>query len=163
MESMCLQNVSQLVSQCQKQTDVEAGFLLWLICDLCQMKMLHWVYVFCYSDSDHISWRAHCLITIHEPSPLCVQPHEFDECRFDISVNDSVWYLRAEDPEHRLQWIESIELHKVSGISFLFLQHKFSGLLLLASFCTLVWLSYRTCDKVVHGSLPACKRAAFSW
>lgn len=46
--------------------------------------------------------------------PLSVQPHEFDECRFDVSVNDSVWYLRAEDPEHRLQWIESIELHKVS-------------------------------------------------
>lgn len=44
-----------------------------------------------------------------------LQPHEFDECRFDISVNDSVWYLRAEDPEHRLQWIESIELHKVSS------------------------------------------------
>ncbi|CAB1322079.1 unnamed protein product, partial [Coregonus sp. 'balchen'] len=39
-------------------------------------------------------------------------PHEFDECRFDISVNDSVWYLRAEDPEHRHQWIDSIELHK---------------------------------------------------
>lgn len=61
-----------------------------------------------------------CLITPHEPSPLPLQPHEFDECRIDISVNDSVWYLRAEDPEHRLQWIESIELHKVSrtGSSF---------------------------------------------
>lgn len=42
------------------------------------------------------------------------QPHEFDECRLDMSVNDSVWYLRAQDPEHRHQWIESIELHKVS-------------------------------------------------
>uniref|UniRef100_A0A672HMT2 Sesquipedalian n=1 Tax=Salarias fasciatus TaxID=181472 RepID=A0A672HMT2_SALFA len=46
---------------------------------------------------------------------LSVQPHEFDECRFDISVNDSVWYLRAEDPEHRLQWIDSIELHKAES------------------------------------------------
>lgn len=54
----------------------------------------------------------------HMSSPPSVQPHEFDECRFDISVNDSVWYLRAEDPEHRLQWIESIELHKVSGSTF---------------------------------------------
>ncbi|CAI5650545.1 unnamed protein product [Oreochromis niloticus] len=43
------------------------------------------------------------------------KPHEFDECRFDVSVNDSVWYLRAEDPEHRLQWIESIELHKAES------------------------------------------------
>lgn len=60
-------------------------------------------------------------VTINKPSPLSVQPHEFDECRFDISVNDSVWYLRAEDPEHRSQWIESIELHKVSRICFSFL------------------------------------------
>ncbi|KAG7278325.1 hypothetical protein CRUP_029930 [Coryphaenoides rupestris] len=45
-------------------------------------------------------------------SKAIITPHEFDECRFDISVNDSVWYLRAEDPEHRLHWIESIELHK---------------------------------------------------
>ncbi|XP_029365603.1 collagen type IV alpha-3-binding protein isoform X4 [Echeneis naucrates] len=48
-------------------------------------------------------------------SKAVITPHEFDECRFDISVNDSVWYLRAEDPEHRLQWIESIELHKAES------------------------------------------------
>ncbi|KAM8866333.1 ceramide transfer protein-like isoform X3 [Synchiropus splendidus] len=48
-------------------------------------------------------------------SKAVIMPHEFDECRFDISVNDSVWYLRAEDPEHRLQWIESIELHKAES------------------------------------------------
>ncbi|KAB0341406.1 hypothetical protein FD754_018332, partial [Muntiacus muntjak] len=39
-------------------------------------------------------------------------PHDFDECRFDISVNDSVWYLRAQDPDHRQQWIDAIEQHK---------------------------------------------------
>uniref|UniRef100_A0A674PAS8 Ceramide transfer protein n=1 Tax=Takifugu rubripes TaxID=31033 RepID=A0A674PAS8_TAKRU len=48
-------------------------------------------------------------------SKAVITPHEFDECRFDISVNDSLWYLRAEDPEHRLQWIESIELHKAES------------------------------------------------
>ncbi|XP_063752707.1 ceramide transfer protein-like isoform X1 [Eleginops maclovinus] len=48
-------------------------------------------------------------------SKAVITPHEFDECRFDMSVNDSVWYLRAEDPEHRLQWIESIELHKAES------------------------------------------------
>uniref|UniRef100_A0A3Q3QKC9 Ceramide transfer protein n=1 Tax=Monopterus albus TaxID=43700 RepID=A0A3Q3QKC9_MONAL len=48
-------------------------------------------------------------------SKAVITPHEFDECRFDISVNDSVWYLRAQDPEHRLQWIESIELHKAES------------------------------------------------
>ncbi|KAF7642886.1 hypothetical protein LDENG_00249100, partial [Lucifuga dentata] len=42
----------------------------------------------------------------------CNPVHEFDECRLDVSVNDSVWYLRAQDPEHRHQWIDSIELHR---------------------------------------------------
>uniref|UniRef100_S4RXN9 Ceramide transporter 1b n=1 Tax=Petromyzon marinus TaxID=7757 RepID=S4RXN9_PETMA len=42
-----------------------------------------------------------------------LQPHEFDECRFDISVNDSVWYFRAEDPQHRQMWVEALEHHKL--------------------------------------------------
>ncbi|KAK3729093.1 hypothetical protein RRG08_005466 [Elysia crispata] len=41
-----------------------------------------------------------------------VSPHQFDECRFDVSVNDSVWYLRASNPEERQTWIDAIELHK---------------------------------------------------
>ncbi|XP_041754515.1 ceramide transfer protein isoform X1 [Coregonus clupeaformis] len=45
-------------------------------------------------------------------SKAVITPLEFDECRLDISVNDSVWYLRAIDPEHRHQWINSIELHR---------------------------------------------------
>ncbi|XP_035480655.1 ceramide transfer protein isoform X2 [Scophthalmus maximus] len=45
-------------------------------------------------------------------SKAVITPHEFDECRLDISVNDSVWYMRAQDPEHRHQWIDSIELHR---------------------------------------------------
>lgn len=49
---------------------------------------------------------------IADHSHFVFQPHEFDECRFDISVNDSVWYLRAQDPDHRQRWIDSIEQHK---------------------------------------------------
>ena len=30
-----------------------------------------------------------------------VTPHEFDELRFDVSVNDCVWYLRATTIEDR--------------------------------------------------------------
>ncbi|XP_051536908.1 ceramide transfer protein-like isoform X2 [Myxocyprinus asiaticus] len=48
-------------------------------------------------------------------SKAVITPHEFDECRLDISVNDSVWYLRAQDPEHRNQWIDSIELHRAES------------------------------------------------
>lgn len=48
-------------------------------------------------------------------SKAVITAHEFDECRLDISVNDSVWYLRALDTEHRAQWIESIELHRADS------------------------------------------------
>eukprot|EP00076_Gallus_gallus_P014360 XP_015133121.1 collagen type IV alpha-3-binding protein isoform X2 [Gallus gallus] len=46
-------------------------------------------------------------------SKAVITPHDFDECRFDISVNDSVWYLRAQDPDHRQQWVDAIEQHKM--------------------------------------------------
>ncbi|XP_052448101.1 ceramide transfer protein isoform X1 [Carassius gibelio] len=48
-------------------------------------------------------------------SKAVITPHEFDECRFDISVNDSIWYLRAEYPLLRQQWIDTIELHKTES------------------------------------------------
>uniref|UniRef100_A0A8C2HRU3 Ceramide transfer protein n=1 Tax=Cyprinus carpio TaxID=7962 RepID=A0A8C2HRU3_CYPCA len=48
-------------------------------------------------------------------SKAVITPHEFDECRFDISVNDSIWYLRAENPLLRQQWIDTIELHKAES------------------------------------------------
>ncbi|UJR16210.1 hypothetical protein I4U23_003120 [Adineta vaga] len=41
-----------------------------------------------------------------------IQSHEFDECRFDIRVGDSVWYIRAHSPEDRERWIQALEDHK---------------------------------------------------
>jgi len=38
-----------------------------------------------------------------------VVPHQFDDCRFDVAVNDSVWYLRSEKPEDRQEWMDSID------------------------------------------------------
>uniref|UniRef100_A0A8B9G234 PH domain-containing protein n=1 Tax=Amazona collaria TaxID=241587 RepID=A0A8B9G234_9PSIT len=48
-------------------------------------------------------------------SKAVITPHDFDECRFDISVNDSIWYLRAQDPDHRQQWVDAIEQHKTES------------------------------------------------
>lgn len=42
------------------------------------------------------------------------QPHEFDDHRFDVSVNDCVWYLRASNPEEKQQWIDVLESFKVN-------------------------------------------------
>ena len=45
-------------------------------------------------------------------SCLIFQPHQFDECRFDVSVNDSVWYLRAGSEDERQIWIDSVDTHR---------------------------------------------------
>lgn len=43
------------------------------------------------------------------------QAHEFDECRFDVSVNDClVWYLRANSPEECQRWVDVLKSYKVS-------------------------------------------------
>ncbi|XP_065334198.1 ceramide transfer protein isoform X1 [Cloeon dipterum] len=41
-----------------------------------------------------------------------IKPHEFDECRFDVSVNDCVWYLRAENLEEKNHWVQTLETCK---------------------------------------------------
>lgn len=165
IESMCVQNVSHTHSASVINTQMTcrsitrnvlpllpSNFFYWSRenslreCFGIQIKMFGFGMVF--PDMTH---HALCLIIIHEPSLLSVQPHEFDECRFDISVNDSVWYLRAEDPEHRLQWIESIELHKVSSVFFLFVE-------LPGSFCWLLLACFSDrlcCDA--QEFCPHCK------
>lgn len=40
--------------------------------------------------------------------------HELDDCRFDIKVNDCVWYLRAKTVEERQKWLDNIEEHRVT-------------------------------------------------
>ena len=35
--------------------------------------------------------------------------HEFDPCRFDVTINDNTWYLRSSSEVERKQWIEVIE------------------------------------------------------
>ncbi|XP_063226117.1 ceramide transfer protein [Bacillus rossius redtenbacheri] len=44
-----------------------------------------------------------------------IKPHEFDECRFDVSVNDCVWYLRGETPEDKQRWVEVLESYKTES------------------------------------------------
>ncbi|XP_070541688.1 ceramide transfer protein-like [Ptychodera flava] len=44
-----------------------------------------------------------------------IQAHEFDELRFDVTINDSVWYLRAGTADERHQWLEALEAHKAES------------------------------------------------
>jgi collagen type IV alpha-3-binding protein len=41
-----------------------------------------------------------------------IQAHDLDDCRFDICVNDCVWYLRAHTKDERETWIRAIGDHK---------------------------------------------------
>jgi len=41
-----------------------------------------------------------------------IMPHELDDCRFDIKVNDCVWYLRAKSVEERQLWFNILEEHR---------------------------------------------------
>ncbi|RDD40692.1 Collagen type IV alpha-3-binding protein [Trichoplax sp. H2] len=38
-----------------------------------------------------------------------VECHEFDDCRFDVSISDQVYYLRAKSKEERQRWIDALE------------------------------------------------------
>uniref|UniRef100_A0A0B6ZVZ5 Ceramide transfer protein n=1 Tax=Arion vulgaris TaxID=1028688 RepID=A0A0B6ZVZ5_9EUPU len=65
-----------------------------------------------YKSEDEIAFGCRGAVSLLKAN---VTPHQFDECRFDVSVNDSVWYLRASTPEERQTWIEAIELHKADS------------------------------------------------
>nr|XP_006820884.1 PREDICTED: collagen type IV alpha-3-binding protein-like [Saccoglossus kowalevskii] len=41
-----------------------------------------------------------------------IQLHEFDELRFDVTVNDSVWYFKAATLEEKQLWLDALEAQK---------------------------------------------------
>lgn len=41
-----------------------------------------------------------------------IKPHELDEFRFEVSVSDCVWYLRATSIEDRQRWVDALEMAK---------------------------------------------------
>lgn len=44
-----------------------------------------------------------------------IVPHDLDDCRFDIRVNDCCWYLRAVSAEERQRWLEVLEEHRAES------------------------------------------------
>lgn len=65
-----------------------------------------------YKSANETSFGCRGAITIHKAT---IRPHEFDECRFDVSVNDCVWYLRADTAEERQKWVETLETYKAES------------------------------------------------
>ncbi|XP_071795324.1 ceramide transfer protein-like isoform X3 [Asterias amurensis] len=44
-----------------------------------------------------------------------IEAHPFDELRFDVSINDNVWYLRCKNEEDRHKWLDALELQKAAA------------------------------------------------
>lgn len=65
-----------------------------------------------YKSEDDTAYGCRGAISIFK---AVIKPHEFDECRFDVSVHDCVWYLRAESPEDRNRWVEILEAYKIDS------------------------------------------------
>jgi len=43
------------------------------------------------------------------------QVHEVDDCRFDVSLNDCAWYLRADSSVTKNHWIDVIDSFKAES------------------------------------------------
>ncbi|KAM7285537.1 ceramide transfer protein isoform X1 [Ixodes scapularis] len=65
-----------------------------------------------YKSENDTAFGCRGAISIYKAT---VKPHEFDECRFDVSVNDCVWYLRADCLEERNRWVEALDAYKVDS------------------------------------------------
>ncbi|XP_070509670.1 ceramide transfer protein [Chironomus tepperi] len=58
-------------------------------------------------DSDFGCRGAICL------EKATIKEHEIDECRFDISVENVVWYLRADNLDDKRNWVEVLKSYRI--------------------------------------------------
>ncbi|XP_013788859.1 collagen type IV alpha-3-binding protein-like [Limulus polyphemus] len=65
-----------------------------------------------YKSENDAGYGCRGSVSIHKAT---IKPHEFDECRFDVSVHDCVWYLRTDCPEERNRWVEILETCKADS------------------------------------------------
>uniref|UniRef100_H2ZIZ6 Ceramide transfer protein n=1 Tax=Ciona savignyi TaxID=51511 RepID=H2ZIZ6_CIOSA len=62
-----------------------------------------------YRAQDETEFGCRGSISLTKASVVC---DEFDTCRFDVTVGDNIWYLRATDETERQKWVDVIELNK---------------------------------------------------
>lgn len=67
------------------------------------------LYLIIFLDSDFGCRGAICL------EKATIKEHEIDECRFDISVENVVWYLRADNLDDKRNWVEVLKSYRVSS------------------------------------------------
>ncbi|XP_003373952.1 collagen type IV alpha-3-binding protein [Trichinella spiralis] len=65
-----------------------------------------------YKSEQEIEFGCRGAITV---SKAIIQMHDYDDCRVDISVNDCVWYLRADRLQDRQRWLDAIEAYRADS------------------------------------------------
>ena len=65
-----------------------------------------------YKNEDDLS--TGCRGAVHLAKAV-VALHQFDDCRFDVTLGDSVWYLRAPSEQERSRWVMAIESNREGG------------------------------------------------
>merc|ERR1719219_197707 len=82
-------------------------------------------------------------------SKAVLAKHELDEMRFDVSVGDCVWYLRAGSVEEREKWTSSLESFKRGELPHTKLRRQGSALSLTSN----TFSSHSNSGKVRHQAL----------
>ncbi|XP_065059472.1 ceramide transfer protein-like [Rhopilema esculentum] len=62
-----------------------------------------------YKSEFDMAYGCRGSVSLGRAKVLC---HEYDDCRFDVHVNDNIYYLRSADPDERSKWISTLEAAK---------------------------------------------------
>ena len=60
-----------------------------------------------------------------------VRLHEYDELRFDVTVTDCTWYLRASTKEEREKWSTALQSYRLLLLFKIYPTNKVKSLMIL--------------------------------
>lgn len=95
-----------------------------------------------YKSEEDSGFGCRGAISLHK---AIIKPHELDECRFDISVNDCTWYLRADSAEEKTHWVHALEGYKADAGDTSLQRHGSSGSLQSTNLSTTSGSSFQRC------------------
>ena len=98
------------LSYCKSQEEISYGWRGSINIIKCVIKVFVYFYIFLFQPKPH-DFLAN-VFNLFSPFFDLFQLHEVDECRFDIGVSDSVWYLRASSDTECSNWVKAIQSQK---------------------------------------------------
>lgn len=95
-----------------------------------------------YKSEEDSGFGCRGAISLHK---AIIKPHDLDECRFDISVNDCTWYLRADSAEEKAHWVQALDAYKAENSDVNLQRHGSSGSLQSTTLSTTSGSSFQRC------------------